>query len=65
MRLFPDFDKLKEQIRKTSKLMTCMGLQNPSTNEYTVYEGNTRLAVAIQLSENDKPSKRKSWNKFQ
>ena len=30
----------------------------------TVYEGNTRLAVAIQLSENDKPSKRKSWNRI-
>ena len=39
--------------------------KNPSTKNYTVYEGNTRLAVAIQLSENDKPSKRKQWQNIQ
>ena len=65
MRLFPDFDKLKEQIRKDEQINDPVWVcKNPSTNEYTVYEGNTRLAVAIQLSENDKPSKRKSWNRI-
>ena len=65
MSLFPDFDKLKEQIRKdeliNEPLWVC---KNPKTKDYTVYEGNTRLAVAIQLSENDKPSKRALWNKI-
>ena len=65
MRLFPDFDKLKEQIRKDEQINDPVWVcKNPSTNEYTVYEGNTRLAVAIQLSENDKPSKRKSWHRI-
>ncbi len=65
MRLFPDFDKLKEQIRKDEQINDPLWVcKNPITNEYTVYEGNTRLAVAIQLSENDKPSKRASWNKI-
>ena len=65
MRLFPDFDKLKEQIRKDEQINDPLWVcKDPETNDYTVYEGNTRLAVAIQLSENDKPSKRESWNKI-
>ena len=66
MRLFPDFDKLKEQIRKdqliNDPLWVC---RNPETEEYTVYEGNTRLAIAIQLSENDTPDLRDNWHKVQ
>ncbi len=65
MRLFPDFDKLKEQIRKDTQINDALWVcKNPLTNEYTVYEGNTRLAVAIQLAENDKPSRRASWNRI-
>jgi uncharacterized tellurite resistance protein B-like protein len=66
MRMFPDFDKLKEQIRKdqliNDPLWVC---RNPETQEYTVYEGNTRLAIAIQLSENDTPDLRDNWHKVQ
>jgi len=66
MKMFPDFNKLKEQIRKDSQINDPLWVcKNPNTGNYTVYEGNTRLAVAIQLSENDKPSKRLSWQNIQ
>ena len=62
---FPDFDKLKRDIRDDGAInepvIVC---KNPVNDQYTVYEGNTRLAVAIQLSENDKPSKRRSWTEM-
>lgn len=59
---FKDFDKLKNQIREdqgiNDPLIVC---KNPINGEYTVYEGNTRLAISILLSEHDEPSKRSSW----
>lgn len=65
LRVFPDFDKLRSQIRRDEQInepiWVCL---HPRTGQYTVYEGNTRLAVAIQLSENDLPSRRASWNKI-
>ena len=62
---FPDFDNLKKEIREdggiNEPILVC---KNPVNNEYTVYEGNTRLAVAIQLAANDKPNKRRSWTEI-
>lgn len=66
MRLFPDFEKLKEQVRKDKQINDPIWVcKNPVNNEYTVYEGNTRLAIAIQLSEHDKPENRDSWHYIQ
>ena len=63
---FKDFDKLRNQIRDdkgiNEPLIVCL---NPVSNEYTVYEGNTRLAIAIQLFENDKPKDRPKWSEVQ
>lgn len=66
MKMFPDFNKLREQIKKDSQINDPLWVcKNPTTKNYTVYEGNTRLAVAIQLSEYDKSSKRAQWQNIQ
>ena len=66
MILHSDFDKLKEQIRKDGHINEPIWVSlNPTTNNYTVYEGNTRLAVAIQLSQNDMPDKRSRWTQIE
>lgn len=62
---FKDFEGIKNQIREdegiNEPIVVC---KNPINGEYTVYEGNTRLAISILLSENEVPSKRKSWTEI-
>jgi len=62
---FKDFDGIKNQIKEdegiNDPLIVC---KNPANGEYTVYEGNTRLAISILLAENDVASKRESWTEI-
>lgn len=65
MILHHDFDSLKTDIREDGQINDAIWVSlNAKTKNYTVYEGNTRLAVAIQLSENDTKKDRQKWTKI-